>query len=81
MDKKQFERRMTIMFSNFMENINWQVQDTNRTPRRINTKRSVPRSSTVKLLEGGERTRTVLNAASEKQLHTNRGTACVYRNN
>lgn len=39
---------MTIMFSNFMENINWQVQDTNRTPRRINTKTTTPRHFVVK---------------------------------
>jgi hypothetical protein len=43
--------------------------------------RSVPRPNTVKLQEEGKMTRTVFKAASEKQLNTNRGTACVYRKN
>lgn len=48
---------------------------------RIYTKRSIPRPNIGKLLEEGKMTKTILKAASEKQLNTYRGTACVYRNN
>ena len=39
---------MTIMFSNFMENVNWQIQNTNRTPRRKYTKKTILRHFVVK---------------------------------
>lgn len=74
MDEKIFEGRMTIMFSNFMENINWQIKYAHRTPR-INTERITPRHFVVKLINDKDKERTwrKIRYSHQKQWKTKRG--------
>ena len=63
---------MTENFPNFMKQTDIQVQETQRVPNKMNSKRPTPRHIIIKMPKGKDKEK-ILKAAREKQLVTYKG--------
>ena len=72
--EKSFEEIIVENFPNMEKEIINQVQETQRAPYRINSRRNTPRHMLIKLTETKHKER-ILNAAREKQQVTYKGNA------
>ena len=66
------EKIMKENFPDLVKEIDMQVQETQRAPKKLDTKRNTPRHTIIKLPKIKEKER-ILRAAREKQLVTYRG--------
>lgn len=70
--EKYFEEMMTENIPNLLKNNDLHIQKTQQTPSRINTKRSIIRHITLKMLKAKNK-EIILKTAREKQLVTYKG--------